>query len=80
MLILGQSAKLAVLGTGAGTIIAMLFSRFLAFQIRGHAIRSFDAPAYLLAISVVLTSAVVAASLPTRRAVSVDPMETLRYE
>jgi putative ABC transport system permease protein len=79
-LVLKQSLKLATFGTFTGTAIAILFARFLALQIKIQPIKSFDAPAYLLAVSVVLVSAGLAACVPMQRAISVDPVETLRYE
>ncbi len=79
-LVLKQSAKLAVFGTGTGTAIAILFSRFLASQMKIHPIKGFDGPALLLAISVVLVAAVLAACVPMHRAVCVNPVEILRYE
>ena len=79
-LVLKQSAKLALLGVATGTVIAILFSRFVAFQLKVQPIKSFDGPAYLLAIAVVVLAAAMAACVPTRRAISVDPIEILRYE
>ncbi len=79
-LVLKQSAKLTLLGIGTGTLIAILFSRLVAFQLKAHPIKSFDGPAYLLAVAVVVLGATVAACAPTRRALSVDPAEILRYE
>jgi ABC-type antimicrobial peptide transport system permease subunit len=79
-LVLKQSFKLAIFGTFAGTAIAFLFARFLALEIKIQPIKSFDAPAYLIAVSVVLVSAGLAACVPMQRAISVDPVETLRYE
>ncbi|HKR30170.1 MAG TPA: ADOP family duplicated permease [Terriglobales bacterium] len=79
-LVLKQSAKLVLLGVATGTVIAVLFSRFVAFQLKVHPIKGFDGQAYLLAIAVVIFAAALAACVPTRRALSVDPVEILRYE
>jgi len=79
-LVLKQSAKLALFGTCTGTAIAILFFQVLASQIKIHLIKSFDGPAYLLAVSSVLISAGLAACVPMQRAVSVDPVEILRHE
>ena len=65
---------------GTGTVIAILFSEFLASQIKIQEIKNFDTVAYLLAIGVVALAATAAACVPMRRAVSVDPVEILRYE
>ena len=77
-LIVGQGARLALLGAGIGVVGGLALARLLASQL--YAIAPNDpltfAAATLLLVSVALTACYV----PARRAMRVDPMVALRYE
>ena len=77
-LILGQGAKLALLGLGAGTVAALLLTRLMASMLYGV---SATDPLTIGAVAIVLLGvAVTACYIPARRAMRVDPMVALRHE
>ena len=78
VLVLTQSFRVAVAGVTLGAALAMALSRLLASQI--VFLRIFDAPAFGAGVLLVLGAALAAGYIPSRRAVRVDPMETLRRE
>lgn len=77
-LVLGQVARLALVGGAIGLVAALLLGRAAAsflYGLEGHD------PGVLAAASLVITTVVVAAGyLPARRATHVDPMRALRDE
>jgi predicted permease len=77
-LVLGQAAKLVCIGICLGLFGAMLLARSIASLLYG--VTPFDT-ATLISVSFLLTAvALLASYIPARRAASVDPMVTLRYE
>jgi predicted permease len=76
--IVKQSLLLAVGGSVAGLIVAALLMQFLRSFLFG--ISALDPITFCTVPVVVLFLAMFAASIPARRAASVDPMETLRNE
>jgi putative ABC transport system permease protein len=77
-LTLGQAARLSALGLLLGSGLAFGAGRILASTLRGAV--AFD-PAVLVAVTVLLgVAALVAAWLPARRALRVDPARALRSE
>ncbi len=77
-LILGQGAKLALLGLGIGVVFALLLTRLIAsllYDVSATDPLTFGGVAILL-----LGVAVTACYIPARRAMRVDPMVALRYQ
>ena len=77
-LILGEGARLALLGIAIGLAASLGLTRLLAKMLFG--VRSTD-PLTLATATVILSvAALLACYVPARRAVRVDPMVALRYE
>ncbi|MGH9452491.1 MAG: ADOP family duplicated permease [Terriglobia bacterium] len=77
-LILGQGAKLALLGLGAGAVAALLLTRFLSALLFG--VRPSDPVTYVVVALILAGVALLASYIPARRAAKVDPMVALRHE
>jgi predicted permease len=67
-----------VAGVLIGLVASFLWSLFLGDLLWG--LSSFDLKSPLLAVTVILAAALLAAAIPARRATKVDPMVALRYE
>ena len=77
-LILGQGAKLALLGLGVGIVFAFLLTRLMASMLYGV---SPSDPVTFGAVAIILfVVAVTACYIPARRALRVDPLVALRYQ
>jgi putative ABC transport system permease protein len=77
-LILGQGAKLSLLGLGIGAAFALLFTRFIATLLYGV---SATDPLTFGAVAIALLSvAMTACYIPARRALRVNPVVALRYQ
>jgi predicted permease len=77
-MVLGEGAKMTLLGVAAGIAAALGLTRLIANQLFG--ITAHD-PLTFAAVAIVLTLvALLACYLPARHAVRVDPMVALRYE
>src|SRR5215469_15084087 len=77
-MVLERGMRLILIGVGIGVVVSLLITRFLSSQFRGISPR--DPVTLALVIAAILTAGLSACLLPTRRAVRVDPMVTLRYE
>jgi len=77
-LVVGQGAKLALLGLLIGIIVALGLTRFLSSMLFGVTATN---PLTFVAVTMILAGvALLASYVPARRAVKVDPMVALRYE
>jgi ABC-type antimicrobial peptide transport system permease subunit len=75
-MILGQGMRLTVVGLAAGVVASFALTRLLQAQLFN--VKPTD-PATLTAVTIFIAAvALVACSLPARRATGVDPMVTLR--
>jgi ABC-type antimicrobial peptide transport system permease subunit len=77
-LVLGQTVRLTLLGLAIGVAAALGVSRLFASQL--ETIDLFDKLAYAGGIALVFTAALAASLVPSRRAVKVDPVATLRCD
>jgi predicted permease len=77
-LVLREATVLVLCGAGVGLLAATAMNRLIASMLFG--LTPSDPVALLIATSVLLAVALLAAWLPARRASKVDPMVALRYE
>jgi putative ABC transport system permease protein len=77
-LILGQGARLALLGLGIGVVLALLLTRLIATML--YRVSATDPLTFAAVAIVLLGVAVTACYIPARRAMRVDPMVALRYQ
>jgi putative ABC transport system permease protein len=77
-LVLTQGMRPALIGVLVGAIAASFVVRYLRSQL--FEVSAFDPVTFLLAGLVLLAVALLACSIPARRATQVDPMVALRYE
>ena len=77
-LVLKQSLRLTAIGVVLGVGLAIGLSRFLASNL--VFMRGFDAAAFAAGVFLVASTALAAGYIPSRRAVQIDPIQTLRYD
>jgi predicted permease len=77
-MIVGQAAKLAAIGVLIGIIAALPLAPLLASQLYG--IQSFDLMTFVAVPISLLAIATIAAVVPARRAMSIDPLAALRVD
>ena len=76
--VLSQTTRHALIGVGAGAVLALGLARALASAVQQ--MPGFDPVAALAAIAIVLAACIAAVASPTRRATRIDPNVALRYE
>jgi predicted permease len=77
-LVVGQGAKLALVGVVTGTIAALVSTRLLASLLFG--VKKTDPVTYTCATLLLVLVALGACYLPARRATGVDPVQALRVD
>ena len=77
-LILGQGAKLALLGLGIGVVFALLLTQLMASLL--YDVSATDPLTFGGVAVILLGVAVTACNIPARRAMRVDPIVALRYQ
>jgi putative ABC transport system permease protein len=77
-LVIGHATKLTLIGLTLGLVASYGLTRFMAGQLFG--VRPDDPPTFATVTILLAASAVLAAWLPTARAVRVDPVVALRHE
>jgi predicted permease len=77
-LVLGQGAKMALIGVAIGVAFALALTRLMSNQIFG--ITAHDPLTFAGVALVLITVALAACYIPARRAMQVDPIVALHYE
>ena len=77
-LLMRQSLEQLIIGLGIGLTISIGTARLLAFILYG--VEPFDPVTFGLVAAVLIATTVLAAILPARRALAVDPVVALRSE
>jgi len=77
-LVLGQGAKIAVIGFAIGTAGAFWFTRFMSAVL--FQVSAMDPLTFVAMLAILAMVTLLACYVPARRATKVDPMIALRYE
>jgi ABC-type antimicrobial peptide transport system permease subunit len=77
-LFLRQSLKYLLIGLSVGLVASLGFARLLSNIL--FKVEPFDLTTFVVVTAVLVTTAFLAAVLPARRALTVDPIVVLRYE
>ena len=77
-MIVGQASKLALIGIVIGVVAALPLAPLLDSQLYG--IRSFDPLSFLSVPIVLMLIAALAALVPARKAMRIDPLAALRVD
>jgi putative ABC transport system permease protein len=77
-LVVGQGLKLTIIGIGIGLALAFTLTRLMNSLLFG--ITATDPVTFAVAATLLSAVAVLAAYVPSRRAMRIDPMVVLRYE
>jgi putative ABC transport system permease protein len=78
MMVLRKGMVLALVGAAIGLIAAFALTRWMSSMLFG--ISASDPATYVIVLIVALGAALLACSIPARRATRVDPLVALRYE
>jgi putative ABC transport system permease protein len=77
-MILGEGARLAVIGAAIGILLAFVLTRLMSSMLYG--VSAHDPLTFFLIPALLFTVAIIACLIPATRATKVDPMVALRYE
>ena len=77
-MVLRQGLRLAIVGTAAGLLAALVVSHLMAGLLYG--VRPTDPPTFAAVALLLLIVALSACYIPARRAIRVDPLVALRHE
>ncbi len=77
-LVVGHGMILSLIGVGIGVAVSLLLTRYLASLLYG--VSSTDPLTFASIVLLLITVALLACSIPARRATRVDPMNALRQE
>lgn len=77
-MVLRESARVALIGTGAGIIVGLLLMRALRSVLYG--VSAYDPLSFAGSAIALILVALAASFFPARRATRVDPIVALRYE
>jgi putative ABC transport system permease protein len=77
-LVLGQSLKLALLGTGIGLALTFIVVHLMTSMV--YAIHPNDPATFVVVAFLVVATSMVAAYVPARRAARIEPLAALREE
>jgi putative ABC transport system permease protein len=78
LLVLRQGIILVVIGTAIGLVVTLAITRILSSALYG--VGASDALTYIGASLLIIFTALLACSIPARRATKVDPLVALKYE
>ena len=78
LMVLRKGMLLTLIGTALGVAGALVLTRWMASMLFGVSV--LDPTTYVMVIVVALGAALLACSIPARRATRVDPLVALRYE
>ena len=77
-LILGQAARMTLVGVGLGLVASLALTRLMTSMLFG--VSATDPLTFAAVVAVLLAVALLACWIPARRAMRVDPMVSLRHE
>jgi putative ABC transport system permease protein len=77
-LILGNGAKMALIGVAVGVVASLALTRLMAKLLFG--VSAYDPLTFFAVACLLILVALTAAYIPARRAMRVDPTIALRYE
>jgi predicted permease len=77
-LVVGQGAKMALLGVALGLVAAMGLTRLMSDMLYG--VSATDPLTFIAVAILLILVALLACYIPARRAMKIEPMEALRYE
>jgi len=77
-MVVGQGLLLSGAGVAVGLIASMICSRLLASQL--FQVSPFDPATVASMVTALLAATLLAAYIPARRAIGIDPLEALRCE